>query len=331
MMGPVTTRVWFLACPGTEPMDLAGPWSVLGHANEVLGARAFDIQLFSPFGAEVTTRHGLAFAGAQTLSLRKKPPDWAFVVGVGPRSAFPNERRQLVEWLRRRGREVGALASICTGAFLLAEAGLLEGRRAMTHWAFVDRLRQRFPGVQVQERGIFTRDGHIWSSAGVSAGIDLCLAMVEESHGHGVAMSVAKRLVLFLHRSGHQAQFSEQLELQSREPQALRGLCSFITSHLVEPLPVERLARHVAMSPRNLSRMCKREWGLAPAQLVRRHRLAESQRLLQRPQLSLAQVAQGAGLGDVSTLWRLFTRHFGVTPAVYRERFAAAAPGTQPP
>ena len=165
---------------------------------------------------------------------------------------------------------------ICTGAFILGHAGLLDGRRATTHWLHLDTLRDRFPLARVVDAGIFAQDGPVWTSAGVTAGIDLALALVERDHGHGVAMQVAKRMVLFLRRSGHQAQFSQALRRQEQEPPRLRDIASFVLEHLPEPLPVERIAAGVGMSQRSLSRWCREHLDGSPAELVRKLRLDEA-------------------------------------------------------
>jgi len=198
----------------------------------------------------------------------------------------------------------------------------LDGRRATTHWQYVDVLRQRFPKVRVVDDDIFLRDGRVWTSAGITAGIDLMLALVEEDHGHAVAMAVAKNLVLFLRRSGRQAQFSQMLKRQEDEPTRLRDLSAFIFEHLNQPLSLERLARNVGMSVRTLTRCCRQELGESPAALVRRARIEEAQRLLEQTSLPLKDIAVRTHLGDASTLWRTFTRYLGITPADYRARFA---------
>ena len=167
-------------------------------------------------------------------------------------------------------------------------------------------------------------DGGVWTSAGLTAGIDLTLALVEEDHGHGVAMAVAKRLVLFLRRSGNQAQFSSALQRQEKEPPKLRDISAFVLEHVDEALPVERIAAGIGMSPRTLSRWCREHLDESPAELVRRLRLDEARRLLGRDAAPPEGHHGPHGLGDASTMWRAFTQRLGVTPAAYRQRFAAA-------
>ncbi|KYF58994.1 hypothetical protein BE08_31155 [Sorangium cellulosum] len=314
--------VWFFGFPNSELLDLCGPWEVLGHANEVLGWRAYALELVTPLGGEVRTRHGLVVGGARPLRAGGYP-EVAFVAGGSPFLPLPPSEARLVRWLRRHHGRVPAIVSICTGAFVLGEAGLLAGRRVTTHWRFLDDLRARFPDARVVDDGIFVRDGSLWTSAGITSGVDLTLALVEEDHGHRVAMAVAKDLVLFLRRSGHQAQFSPMLRRQESEPARLRDLSSFVLEHIDEPLPVERVARAAGMSPRSLARWCRAELGESPAELVRRHRVEEARRLLEGTALSLKEIAARTGLGDASTLWRVFSRRLGVTPAAYRERFAS--------
>ena len=263
--------IWFVACPGSELLDLSGPWAVLGYANEVTGRQAYATQLVAPLSGEIQTRHGLALSGARSLEhmAAHRVPDTLIIAGGAPAVPLPPSEARVVRWLRQRHRDIPRLVSICTGAFVLGEAGLLDGRRATTHWRYLDALRDRFPKARVTDDGIFLRDGRIWTSAGITAGIDLMLAVVEEDHGHAIAMSVAKALLLFLRRSGRQAQFSQMLRRQEREPARLRDLSAFIVERLSEPLSVERLAQHLGMSARTLTRWCEQELGESPAALVR--------------------------------------------------------------
>jgi transcriptional regulator GlxA family with amidase domain len=323
--------VWFLVLPGTGMLNIAGPWEVFGHANDLLGRQAYQLELRGTRVPVVETRHGLLVGGLRALPRTgDRLPDVAIVAG-GPMASLPftapggGEAAPLVRWLRRFHARVPTVVSICTGAFVLAAAGVLDGRRATTHWMMLDELRARCPAAQVVDEGIFVEDRGVWTSAGITAGIDLALAMVERDHGHGVAMAVAKRLVLFLRRSGNQAQFSAALQRQEKEPPELRDISTFVLEHVGEALSVERLARGVAMSPRSLTRWCRQHLGESPAALVRRLRLDEARRLLEQTPLPLKDVAARTGLGDASTLWRLFTRHLGVPPAVYRDRFARQA------
>jgi len=315
-------RVWFLVAPRISMIDLA-PWEVLGHANDLLGREAYRLDAFGPTAPTIRTRFGLVLGGLRPLPSRFDPPDVAVVAGASPADPIPQEQVPLVSWLRRHRQCIPTVVSICTGAFVLAAAGILDGRRATTHWLHLDDLRRRYPAVRVIDEGIYVRDRGVWTSAGLTAGIDLALALVEQDHGHALAMSVAKRMVLFLRRSGHQAQFSSALRRQEREPPRLRDVSTFVVEHLDEPLPVQRIAAEVGMSPRTLSRWCREHLDESPAELVRRLRMAEARRLLEETTLPLKDVTSRTGMGDQSTLWRAFMHDLGVTPADYRQRFAA--------
>jgi transcriptional regulator GlxA family with amidase domain len=322
-MGQRAKKIWFLVLPRTGFLNVAGPWDVLGHTNDVLGRAAYELEAFGPSAPAARMRHGLVLGGLRPLPRRPvRMPDVAIVSGAPVDS--PEEQASLVDWLRRHKARIPTIVSICTGAFVLGAAGLLDGRRATTHWIRLNDLRERFPKARVVDEGIYTKDRGVWTSAGLTAGIDLTLALVEEDHGHQVAMAVAKRMVLFLRRSGNQAQFSAALRRQAQEPSRLRDVSSFVIEHLGEPLPVERVAEGVGMSPRTFSRWCRQHLDESPAELVRRLRVDEARRLLEETDLPLKEVTARTGLGDTSTMWRAFTQHLGVTPAAYRQRFAAA-------
>lgn len=319
-------KVWFLVVPRTSLINVAGPWDVLGQANELLGREAYSLQAFGPRTPKVPTRFGLWLGGVRPLPSRiGRGPDLVVVAGGSPADPVPDDHAPMVPWLRRHRERIGTTVSICTGAFTLAAAGFLDGRRATTHWLYLDALRARFPKVQVVDDGIYVKDGNVWTSAGVTAGVDLTLALVEEDHGHALAMRVAKRMVLFLRRSGNQAQFSPVLRSQEQEPPPLRDISGFVLEHLTEQLPVERIAAKVGMSPRTLTRWCRGYLQASPAELVRRLRVGEARRLLEETILPLKDVAARAGLGNQSTLWRIFVQDLGVTPAEYRQRFAAGS------
>lgn len=315
--------VWFLVVPRTGLLNIAGPWEVFNHANDVLGGAAYRTELYGPQAGTVSTRHELLVGGVRPLPRNPaRLPDIAIVSGA-PRDRPAAEQQAVVAWVRRHQARLPTLVSICTGAFLLGAAGALDGRRATTHWMYLDELRARFPAACVVDEGVFVQDRGVWTSAGITAGIDLALALVEADHGHDTAMAVARRLVLFLRRSGNQAQFSEAPRLREEAPR-LQDVSAFVRAHLAEALPVQRLARGVGMSPRSLSRWCREHLDESPAELVRRLRVEEARRLLEETALPLKEITSRTGLGDASTLWRVFTQRLGVTPAAYRERFAAA-------
>ncbi|MEO8180648.1 MAG: GlxA family transcriptional regulator [Deltaproteobacteria bacterium] len=322
-MAASAKRVWFIVVPGTGLLDIAGPWEVLGHTNDVLEREAYRLEAVGPSGRAAQTGHGLQVGEIKPLPRAcTRLPDVLIMAGGSPRLPLPAGEARVVPWLARYHRSIPTIVSICTGAFTLGEAGILAGHRVTTHWLYLNELRSRFPEAQVVDEGIFVHEGGLWTSAGVMAGVDLTLALVENDHGHAVATAVAKRLVLFLRRSGNQAQFSSALQRQEREPRKLRDISAFVLEHVAEPLPVERIAAGLGMSRRTLSRWCRQHLDESPAELVRRLRLEEAQRLLEETQLPLKDITARTGLGDPSTLWRVFTERLGVTPTAYRQRFA---------
>jgi transcriptional regulator GlxA family with amidase domain len=216
---------------------------------------------------------------------------------------------------------VRRLASVCSGSFILAEAGLLDGRRATTHWLGVDLMRERYPRIAVEPDAIFVRDGHIFTSAGVTAGIDLALAMVEEDLGHALALAVARRLVVFLKRPGGQSQFSSHLAAQAKPVGVLKDLPAWILEHLGSDLAVERLAERAGMSPRNFARVFTREMGTTPAKFVERARVDAARRGMEDGGLSLEDIAGRAGFSSAEHMRRTFRRHVRVVPHDYRKRF----------
>jgi len=232
----------------------------------------------------------------------------------------------LVGRTAKRSRRV---ASVCTGAFVLAAAGLLERRRATTHWAYCDSLAQMHPGVRVEKDPIYVRDGKVWTSAGVSAGIDLALAMVEEDLGRELAMLIARWLVVFVRRAGGQSQFSTQLQAQAAERAPIRELQTLILEHPEAALDVPALAKHAAMSVRHFGRVFRAEVGLSPAAYVERVRVETARRLLETSVRSVDNVAAASGFGTPESLRRAFARRVGLSPREYRARFGARSRGAE--
>ena len=228
----------------------------------------------------------------------------------------------LVDWLRDRAGRVRRVGSVCSGAFLLAEAGVLDGRRAVTHWFFCADLARRFPAVRVEADPIFVRDGSVWTSAGITAGIDLALALVQEDLGRSIALAVARYLVVFLKRPGGQAQFSTALSLQMAEDR-FGMLHDWIAEHLTEDLSLRALAREAAMSERSFSRHYAEATGLTPARAVEHLRVEAARRLLSDSQLPVKRIAQRCGFGSEETMRRSFQRLLSVAPQDYRARFSS--------
>lgn len=220
--------------------------------------------------------------------------------------------------LARRARRT---ASVCNGALLLAEAGLLDGRRATTHWLAAEDLAERYPRVRVDADPIYVRDGPIWTSAGVTAGIDLALALVADDHGTALAADVARGLVVYLHRPGGQSQFSTPARTATPSSEPLRDLRAYIDANPAADLSVPALARWVAMSERHFSRVFTRQVGLSPGRYVEQSRAEAARRLLETTDVPLARVARDSGLGLPETLYRTFRRRWRISPADYRRRF----------
>lgn len=323
---PEAPRVMeFVAFPGVQMLDLSGPMQVFVKANEILAAAGhaepYAVQVLANAGGVVTASSGLGIM-AHALSALELPLHTLLVAG-GPGVEAAAADAVLVQWLRQRAAVAQRVASVCTGAFLLARAGLLDDRRATTHWFHGAELARRYPLIRVETDPIFVRDGTIWTSAGVTAGIDLALALVEEDCGRAVALSVARHLVVFLKRPGDQAQFSSRLSLQCGEEE-FGDLHGWISAHLDRDLGIAQLAEQAAMAPRSFSRRYRIATGTTPASAVEQLRLEEARRLLSQTRQPIKRIAQRCGFGTEETLRRSFRRTLGISPSEYRERFSAA-------
>ncbi|QGV77581.1 GlxA family transcriptional regulator [Streptomyces ficellus] len=303
---------------GVQSLDVTGPVEVFAGASH-FAADAYPIRTASLDGAPVRTQSGLRLA-ADTSLADAAPPHTLLVPG-GEGSLEPDPR--LVDWLREHAPRARRLVSVCTGALLLAEAGLLDGRRATTHWAFCDQLARRHPGVEVDPDPIFVRDGHLATSAGVTAGIDLALALVEEDLGRDAALTIARHLVVFLRRPGNQAQFSAQLAAQTARREPLREVQRFISEHPSADLSVETLAARATLSPRHFARAFQAETGTTPGRYVERVRLEHARRLLEDTGGGVHEVARASGYGTSEAMRRAFVKTLGTPPAEYRRRFHA--------
>jgi transcriptional regulator GlxA family with amidase domain len=250
--------------------------------------------------------------------------DTLIVTGVDRRDDARRDP-ELIRWLARISPRARRMVGLCTGSFVLAEAGLLDGREATTHWAFCDELTRRFPEVTVQKDPIFVRDGAVYTSAGATAGVDLVLSLVEEDLGRRVALAVAQWMVVFLKRPGGQAQFSAQLSTQLAERAPLRELQAWILEHPGVDLSVAALARRVAMSPRNFFRVFVREIGMTPGRFVERARVEAARRLLEETTRGVVNVATACGFGSPETMRIAFRRTLGVSPKGYRSRFCTTS------
>jgi transcriptional regulator GlxA family with amidase domain len=316
-------QVVVVAFPGVQSLDVTGPVEVFHGAGRAAGG-AYEVAVATIDGAPVPATSGVVLGGGVALDDVGGIDTLIVAGGEGSRPGVVDPA--LVEWLRRRAPDARRVASVCTGAFLLAQAGLLEGRRVTTHWSACDALARRHPEVDVDPEPIFTRHGNVWTSAGVTAGMDLALAMVEEDLGREVALTVARWLVLFLRRPGGQSQFSASLQSQVAERDAIRDLQQRIVDHPEAALSVEAMAERVAMSPRHFARRFRLEVGTTPARYVERVRVEAARRRLEQTADPIDVVAPACGFGTAETMRRAFVRALGVAPAEYRRRFQAPTP-----
>ena len=320
---PKQTRVVdILAFPRVQLLDIAGPLQVFASANDLAAARG-ETALYAPrvvsaAAPTVTVSAGLALS-VSPLPRPRTELDTLLVAG-GPGVHDAAGDPALLRWLRARAARARRVASVCTGAFLLGAAGLLDGRRAATHWMHCAELARRFPAVRVESDPIFVRDGTIWTSAGVTAAIDLALALVEEDAGRPLALAVARHLVMFLKRPGGQAQFSTVLLLQGAEDR-FGALHHWIAGRLSGDLSLPALARKAGMSERSFSRRYAELTGITPARAVERLRVEAARRLLSDTGLPVKRIAERCGFGSEETLRRSFIRLLAANPHDYRARF----------
>lgn len=318
---PNRRRIEILTFPGGQLLDVAGPLQVFATANDLaqIGRRPlpYETAVVAAEGSVVTTS-GLALAAGPLPPVDRPLHTLVVAGGRGVNDACRDDR--LVAWVRQRAAAAQRVASVCSGAFLLAAAGLLDGRRAATHWGRCAEFRAMFPQVRLEPDPIYVRDGEIWSSAGVTAGIDLALALVEADLGREPALAVARQLVVFLKRPGGQAQFSAALGLQEQDGRFDR-LHGWIVENLRGDLSLERLAGQANMSLRSFARHYRQATGRTPARAVEEIRIETARRLLEQG-LSVAQAGRRCGFGSEETLRRAFLRRLGTSPQAYRERFA---------
>lgn len=299
--------------PGVQSLDVTGALEVFVAADRC-GPGRYTVTTAGVDGAPVRSSSGLRLLPDAVLGAA---PDTLVVPG-GDGTRHPDAR--LLGWLREHGARAGRIMSVCTGAFLLAEAGLLAGRRATTHWQYSAALARRFPDIDVHHQPIFVRDGTVSTSAGVTAGIDLALALVEDDIGRDAALTIARHLVLFLRRPGGQDQLSAQLAGQFAERESLREVQRWVVEHPGADLRVDALARRANLSSRQFSRSFTAETGMPPGRYVERVRVESARRLLEDTREGITEVARACGYGTPEAMRRAFIRALGVAPAEYRRR-----------
>lgn len=316
-----------LAFPGVQALDVVGPLEVFGRAARWLreeqgwAVPAYATLVIARRRGPLPSSSGYSLVADRSLSRFSATVDTLLVAGgTGIRALLDD--RKLHAWLRAAQSRVRRFGSVCTGALLLARAGILDGRRATTHWRSCARLAAEHPRVTVEPDRIFVRDRGVYTSAGVTAGMDLALAMVEEDHGREVALSVARELVMFVRRPGGQSQFSAQLSAQLAERDAIRDLQAFALEHPEADLSVPSLAHRVAMSPRNFARVFAREVSVTPGRWVEEVRVEAARRRIEEGRAGVEAVAEACGFGTREALRRAFRRRLGIAPREYRQRFA---------
>jgi transcriptional regulator GlxA family with amidase domain len=315
-------KIVFLVMPGCVLLDLAGPLEVFTIAQKLApaGQKRYRTELVAPRGDRVLTSSGMEICVPRTIGDFRGAIDTLIVVGaLGIREGLRD--RGTIRWLRNAANRSKRVAAVCGATFYLAEAGLLDGRRATSHWAVCSRLQRHYPAVRVEEDPIFVSDGKFWTSAGVTSGIDLALAMVAADHGRQVALEVARWIVVFLQRPGGQSQFSVQLAAQVAQREPFQELAQYVADHLDGDLSVPKLARRAGMSERNFARAFRREIGATPRSYVERARLEAARRALEETAEPIEAVATVAGFGTVESLERAFQRQLRITPRAYRHHF----------
>lgn len=314
-------KVALVGYRGAQSLDLTGPFEVFAMANRFSGAKAYEPMLASPEGGAIVCNSGVALAGATALADLPEDLDTILVAGGDDSGLLAMRATGVVEWLNKRVGTTRRLGSVCSGAFVLAAAGMLDGRRATTHWEVCDEMRSFRPEVRLEPDAIFVADPPFYTSAGITAGIDLCLSLVEEDCGPEVALAVARNLVLFMRRAGGQTQYSSGLNVQMAATPKLRTLIAEVNADPTGDRSLPSMADQVGMTERTFSRVFAKETGVTPAAFVEIARINRAKALLETSDWPLARVADRSGFGSDDSLHRAFQKRVGVTPGEYRERF----------
>lgn len=323
-------HIVILALPYSTLLNIAGPLEVF--TRSIINSSKWNSEADFSYQThivsvdnekQIATSSGLPIVAEGSYEAIDYPIDTLIVSGLSSLPDYVTNSKVLL-WLKDQSKVVRRICSVCAGAFLLAEAGVLTGKKATTHWFRCEKLAEEYPQVHVQIAPLFVKDGNVYTSAGVSSGMDLALALVEEDMGKPFALQIAKEMVLFLKRPGNQVQYSNLIESQQIRNLSVRKVCEWILNNLKEDLSVERLAEHVAMSPRNFARVFVRELNITPAKYIDRLRVDRACQHLVETQLSLDEIAERCGIRNADNLRRLFIKVLETTPTQYRKSFMSA-------
>lgn len=316
-----TKTIGLLAYDDVQVLDLAGPFDVFGSANALAhGAPPYQLHIIGLHAHAVRAENGFSILPGHTLE--DAPPLDTLLIPGGAGSRVVDADARLLEWLRGRAKHTRRIVSICTGAYVLAASGLLDGRRVTTHWRFAEDLARRHPALRVEPDRLFLRDGCFATSGGLTAGLDLALALVEEDLGAPAALAVARHLVMYVKRPGNQAQFSAPLAAQAQGDRRMGALVDWLFAHLDGDLTVERMAEEMAMSARHFRRVFAETHRMTPARFVEKLRLEQACMRLTRDKTSIDRIASSVGFRSSDVFRRAFRARYGATPSEYRERFA---------
>ena len=324
-VAPIHRKIFFVIFPDYQVIDVAGPMETFGKANDYAGRYA--ISLLAKQAGPIDSS-GPATLVADKSYLEVTEPELrdldTLIVCGGEGANLALTDKHLIDFVTRASQQARRVVSICTGALILAQAGLLDGRRATTHWDSVDLLARNYPEIEVESDPIYVCDGRFWTSAGVTAGIDLCLALIEEDLSAQTALAIARRLVVYMMRPGGQSQFSAQLKFQRPKQNRLSSLIEWIELNPAQDLGITALAAHCAMSERHFARCFAEEVGVTPAKFVEHSRLEHARRRLEQTDDTIERIAHDCGFGSTEILRRTFQRHLHLAPSDYRHRFCTA-------
>lgn len=320
-------HIAFLVVPYATLLDITGPYEAFSLATQCLQSytnnnkTSYKLHSLSiDRNKVVRTSSGLCLLCESSIQSLDYEIDTLFIPGI-PESLADMVDAKTLLWIKQQSTKVRRICSVCTGAFLLAEASVLENRKVATHWKLSNKLAENYPTLKVDNESIFIKDGHVYTSAGVSSGIDLALALIEEDYGRALALEVARELVVYLKRPGNQAQFSVTLSHQDSDHKPIQEIKDWLPEHLKDRITVEQLAERALMSPRNFARVFTRETGITPAKYIEKLRMEATCRFLTETDLTLEFIAHECGLTGIDNMRRLFLRHMKITPSDYRQRF----------